>query len=74
VEEDAHEGGSMAEQIPEAWVGHEVIVYFGQDHQDAGTLAAVADKGIVVRTILPDSENVYWYPYSSITRILHSRP
>jgi hypothetical protein len=28
----------MAEQIPEAWVGQEVIVYFGAGHRQAGTL------------------------------------
>jgi hypothetical protein len=27
--EHADEGESMAEQIPEAWIGQEVTVYFG---------------------------------------------
>ena len=41
----------MAEQIPEAWVGQEVIVYFGPGGQrQAGTLEEVSEKGIVVRS------------------------
>jgi hypothetical protein len=64
----------MEEQIPEAWVGHEVTVYFSQaNHRDVGTLVSVSEKGLVVRSIQHDVESVYWYPYSSITRILHGR-
>jgi hypothetical protein len=35
MEKDADEGASMAEQIPEAWVGQEVIVYFEPGHRQA---------------------------------------
>ena len=62
----------MEEQIPETWVGDEVTVYFGQaQHRDVGTLVSVSEKGLVVRSMHHDVESVYWYPYSSITRILH---
>jgi hypothetical protein len=62
----------MEEQIPEAWVGHEVTVYFGQGQQrEWGTLVAVTDKGLVVRSKERGVEKVYWYPHSSITRILY---
>jgi len=64
----------MEEQIPEAWVGHEVTVYFGQaQHKDVGTLVSVSEKGIVVRHMQADFEEVYWYPNSSVTRLLHGR-
>jgi hypothetical protein len=42
VEKDAEEGGSMAEQIPEAWVGQEVIVLYGPGNRQAGTLEDVS--------------------------------
>jgi hypothetical protein len=74
MEEDAHEGGSMAEQIPEAWIGEEVIVYFGPAQRQAGTLEHVSERGIVVRSTREDMENVFWYPLTSVTRLLKGRP
>ena len=64
----------MAEQIPEAWVGQEVTVYFGPAHKQAGTLESVSERGIVVRSAQEDIENVYWYPLTSVTRLLQGRP
>jgi hypothetical protein len=66
----------MAEQvpeIPEAWVGQEVTVYFGQGHQQGGTLVSVSDKGLVLRSERDGIEGVYWYPHSSVIRLLHGR-
>jgi hypothetical protein len=66
----------MAEQmpeIPEAWIGQEVTVYYGLSHQQWGTLASVSDNGIVVRSARGDFEEVAWYPHSSVTRLLHGR-
>ena len=40
----------MAEQIPEAWIGQEVIVYFEPAQRQAGTLEDVSERGIVVRS------------------------
>jgi hypothetical protein len=74
VEEDAEEGGSMAQQIPEAWIGQEVTVYFGQDHREVGTLESVSERGIVVRATRADIESVFWYPLTSVTRLLKGRP
>ena len=64
----------MAEQIPEAWLGHEVIVYFGPGQRQAGTLEQVSEKGIVVRSTRDETENVFWYPITSVTRLLKGRP
>jgi hypothetical protein len=65
----------MEEQIPEAWIGQEVIVYFGPAAQrQAGTLEDVSEKGIVVRSTREDIENVFWYPLTSVTRLLKGRP
>jgi hypothetical protein len=75
MEKDAPEGGPMAEQIPEAWVGQEVIVYFGPAGQrQAGTLEDVSEKGIVVRSRRDNTESVFWYPHTSVTRLLQGRP
>jgi hypothetical protein len=74
MEKDADEGGSVAEQIPEAWVGHEVIVYFGPGKRQAGTLEDVSERGIVVRSTRDETENVFWYPLTSVTRLLKGRP
>jgi hypothetical protein len=63
----------MAEQIPEAWVGQEVIVYFGPGQRQAGTLEHVSERGIVVRSTREDIENVFWYPLTSVTRLLKGR-
>lgn len=65
----------MAEQIPEAWVGQEVIVYFGPGGQrQAGTLEEVSEKGIVVRSRRDNTESVFWYPLTSVIRLLQSSP
>jgi hypothetical protein len=74
MEKDADGGGSMAEQIREAWVGQEVIVYFGPGHRQAGTLEDVSERGIVVRSTRDETENVFWYPLTSVTRLLKGRP
>jgi hypothetical protein len=74
MEKDADEGASMAEQIPEAWVGQEVIVYFEPGHRQAGTLKQVSERGIVVRSTREDVENVFWYPLTSVTRLMKGRP
>jgi hypothetical protein len=64
----------MAEQIPEAWVGQEVIVDFGPGHRQAGTLESVSERGLVVRSTREHMENVFWYPLTSVTRLLKGRP
>jgi hypothetical protein len=65
----------VAEQIPEAWIGQEVIVYFGPAGQrQAGTLEQVSEKGIVVRSRRENIESVFWYPLTSVTRLLQGRP
>jgi hypothetical protein len=74
MQKDADEGASMAEQIPEAWLGHEVIVYFEPGHRQAGTLEQVSEKGIVVRSMREDMENIFWYPLTSVTRLMKGRP
>jgi hypothetical protein len=67
----------MAEQIseiPEAWVGQEVAVYYGQRELPVvGTLVSVSEKGIVVRHMEDGIEQVYWYPHSSVARLLQGR-
>jgi hypothetical protein len=64
----------MEEQIPEAWVGQEVTVFFGQEgNYQGGTLVSVSDRGIIVRSVRGVAESVYWYPISSVTRLLHGR-
>jgi hypothetical protein len=74
MEKDADMGGSMAEQIPEAWVGQEVIVHFGPGNRQAGTLEDVSERGIVVRSTREDRENVFWYPLTSVTRLMKGNP
>jgi len=65
----------MAEkQIPEAWVGQEVFVYFGPGQRQAGTLEDVSEKGSVVRSTRDETEHVFWYPLTSISRLLKGRP
>jgi hypothetical protein len=60
--------------MPEAWVVQEVIVYFGPGHRQAGTLEGVSERGIVVRSTREGRENVFWYPLTSVTRLLKGRP
>ena len=74
MEKDADEGGSMAEHIPEAWVGQEVIVYFEPGQRQAGMLEDVSERGIVVRSTRDETEHVFWYPLTSVTRLLKGRP
>ena len=74
MEKDADMGDSMAEQIPEAWVGQEEIVHFGPGHRQAGTLEDVSERGIVVRSTRDETENVFWYPLTSVTRLPKGRP
>ena len=64
----------MAEQVPEAWVGQEVAVYFGSGHMQAGTLEHVSERGIVVRSGREGVEHVFWYPFTSVTRLLKGGP
>ena len=64
----------MAEQIPEAWIGQEVIVLYGPGNRQAGTLEDVSERGIVVRSTRDETENVFWYPLTSVTRLLKGRP
>jgi hypothetical protein len=74
MEKDADEGGSMAEQIPEAWIGQEVIVLYGPGNRQAGTLEDVSERGIVVRSTREGRENVFWYPLTTVTRLMKGRP
>jgi hypothetical protein len=71
--EEADEGASMTKQIPEAWLGQEVIVYFEPGHRQAGTLEQVSEKGIVVRSTREDMENVFWNPLTSVIRLMKGR-
>jgi len=64
----------VAEQIPEAWIGQEVIVYFGPGQRRAGTLEQVSERDIVVRSRRDNTESVFWYPLTSVTRLLQGRP
>ena len=64
----------MAERIPEAWVGQEVIVLYGPGQRQAGTLEDVSERGIVVRSTRDETEHVFWYPLTSVTRLLKGRP
>jgi len=65
----------MAEQIPEAWIGQEITVYFGpEERRQTGTLASVSEQGLVVRSKPGESdESVFWYPISSVIRLKHGR-
>jgi hypothetical protein len=66
----------MAEQIPEAWIGQEVTVYFGlEGYRQSGILMSVSDRGIVVQTGQEGAEeHVFWYPYTSVLRLMQGRP
>jgi hypothetical protein len=63
----------MAEQIPDAWVGQEVIVSFWPGQRQAGTLEDVSERGIVVRSTRDETEHVFWHPLTSVTRLLKGR-
>jgi hypothetical protein len=66
----------MAEQIPEAWIGQEVTVYFGlEEYRQQGTLESVSERGIVVRSMQGgEEEHVFWYPLSAVLRLMRGRP
>jgi hypothetical protein len=66
----------MAEQIPEAWIGQEVTVYFGSEvHRHRGILESVSERGIVVRsTHGGKDEHVFWYPLTSVIRLMKGTP
>jgi hypothetical protein len=67
----------MEEQIPEAWIGQEVTVFFGsaEGYRQEGTLESVSEQGIVVRSVQGvEDENIFWYPLTSVIRIRQGRP
>jgi hypothetical protein len=66
----------MAEQIPEAWIGQEVTVYFGlEGHRHRGILESVSERGIVVRSMQGgEEEHVFWYPLTSVLRLMRGMP
>lgn len=76
MEKCADEGESMAQQIPEAWIGQEVTVYFGlEGYRHRGILESVSERGIVVRsTHGGEDEHVFWYPLTSVIRLMQGTP
>ena len=66
----------MAEHIPEAWIGQEVTVYFGSEvHRHRGILESVSERAIVVRSTQGgEDENVFWYPLTSVIRLMQGTP
>jgi len=67
---------SMAEQIPEAWIGQEVTLYFGSEvHRHRGILESASELGIVVRsTHGGEDEHVFWNPLTSVIRLMQGTP
>jgi hypothetical protein len=65
----------MAEQIPEAWIGQEVTVYFDSAvHRHRGVLESVSERGIVVRsTHGVEDEHIFWYPLTSYSGSCRAR-
>ena len=49
-------------------------MYFEPGQRQAGTLEQVSEKGIVVRTKRESIESVFWYPLTSVTRLLQGKP
>jgi hypothetical protein len=50
-------------------------LYFGlTDHRQAGSIVDVSEKGIVVQSTRDETENVFWYPLTSVTRLMKGRP
>jgi hypothetical protein len=74
--EYADKGESMAEQIPEAWIGQEVTVYFGlEGYRQPGVLESVSERGIVVQSGQGGAEeHVFWYPHTSVLRLMRGKP
>ena len=66
----------MAEQIPEAWIGQEVTVYFGSEgYRQPGILESVSERGIVVKSGQEGAEeHVFWYPHTSVLRLMRGKP
>jgi hypothetical protein len=76
IAEYPDKGESMAEQIPEAWIGQEVTVYFGlEGYRQPGILESVSERGIVVQSGQEGAEeHVFWYPHTSVLRLMLGRP
>jgi hypothetical protein len=58
--------------IPEAWIGEEVTVFYSPLKSDrmTGTLESVEDRGIVLRNVEgTKDEAVYWYPITSVMSV-----
>jgi hypothetical protein len=74
--EYADKGESMAEQIPEAWIGQEVTVYFGlEGYRQPGILESVSERGILVQSGQGGAEeHVFWYPHTSVLRLMRGKP
>jgi hypothetical protein len=70
------QGGFMAEQIPEAWIGQEVVVHHsGGESGHVGVLESIDGRGLVIRTQVEEEEDyVAWYPITSVARIATPRP
>ena len=70
----------MADRVPEAWIGQEVTVYYGTSKDGGnckanGTLEAVNEDGLVVRSEHRDEEEREFYPWGSVARVIHpARP
>jgi hypothetical protein len=66
----------MAKQIPGAWQGQEVTVYYGpEERRQTGTLEGVSKRGIVLRADPgSEKERVYWYPVTSVIRLMQGKP
>ncbi len=58
--------------IPEAWIGEEVTVFYSPLKSDrmTGTLESVDERGIVLRNVEgTKDEAVYWYPITSVVSV-----
>jgi hypothetical protein len=66
----------MAQQIPEAWLGQEVTVYYGPDERrQTGTLESVSERGVVLRADPgTEKERVLWYPVTSVILLMQGKP
>ncbi len=74
--EYADKGESMTVQIPEAWIGQGVTVYFGlEGYRQPGTLESVSERDIVVQSGQAGAEeHVFWYPHTSVLRLMQGKP
>lgn len=65
----------MAEQIPEAWIGQEVVVHHSGGSGHVGVLESIDGRGVVIRTQVEEEEDyVAWYPITAVVRIATPRP